>query len=165
VPTLTIPQAVLAEMIAHAREMDPFECCGLLAGTDGRVTRHYRITNTVARDARAVEVFEEASVKNLASLSETARAEVAYFMDPTEMVAAFKDMRRRKLDLTVIYHSHTRSSAYPSTTDIGLAYYPDAWYVIISLADKDRPDVRAYRIKDRVVTETPFAIASPAEFF
>jgi len=153
---LTIPRQILDEMVAHARALDPFECCGLLAGKDGKVTQHYRITNTVAKDAQAAQVFDAASVKQLSSLSETTRAEVAYFMDPKEMLAAFKDMRSRDIDLAVIYHSHTHSPAYPSMTDIGLAYYPDAAYVIISLEDKARPDVRAFYIKDRRVTPVQF---------
>ena len=146
-------------MVAHARELDPFECCGLLAGTESTVTRHYRITNTVANDDQAIQVFEQASVKQLGHLSEQSRAEVAYFMDPKEMLAAFKDMRERKIELSVIYHSHTHSPAYPSTTDIGLAYYPDALYVIISLEDTVNPDIQAYWIKDRRVVPAVFLVS------
>ena len=146
-------------MIAHARELDPFECCGILGGKDGTVHSHYRITNTVAKDSRAQSVFDEANVKQLGNLTETTRAEVAYFMDPQELLAAFKDMRQRGLDLSIIYHSHTHSPAYPSQTDIGLAYYPDAAYLIISLADKQRPDLRAYWIKDKQVIPAEFAPA------
>ncbi|MEK6526943.1 MAG: M67 family metallopeptidase [Nitrospirota bacterium] len=153
---LKIPRKILDDMVAHARELDPFECCGLLAGRNGTVIHHYRITNTVAKDARAVQVFDEAHVKGLGHLSETTRAEVAYFLDPKEMLAAFKDMRERQLDLAVIYHSHTHSPAYPSTTDIGLAYYPEAAYIIISLEEKSKPDIRAYWIKDRQVFPTEF---------
>lgn len=153
---LKIPRTILDEMIAHARNLDPFECCGLLAGTNGAVSRHYRITNTVAKDARAVEVFDGADVKQLGRLSDATKAEVAYFMDPKEMLAAFKDMRQRDLELAVIYHSHTHSPAYPSMTDVGLAYYPDAAYLIISLENKSTPDLRAYWIKDRRVTQAEF---------
>lgn len=146
-------------MVAHARELDPYECCGLLGGKEGAVTRHYRVANTVARDARAVHVFNEANVKRLGDLSEATRAEVAYFMDPKEMLAAFKDMRDRQLDLVVIYHSHTHSPAYPSQTDVGLAYYPDAAYLIISLESKAHPDLRAYWIKDRRVVPAPLSVS------
>lgn len=156
---LTIPRQILEDMIAHARALDPFECCGLLAGKDGIVSQHYRIANTVAKDAQAAQVFDAANVKQLSSLSETTRAEVAYFMDPKEMLGAFKDMRARDIDLAVIYHSHTHSPAYPSMTDIGLAYYPEAAYIIISLEDKARPDVRAYHIRDRQVTPIEFRTA------
>ena len=143
-------------MVAHARELDPFECCGLLAGKNGTVVHHYRITNAVANDARAAQVFEEAHVKGLRHLTETTRAEVAYFMDPKEMLAAFKDMRQRQLDLIVIYHSHTASPAYPSSTDIGLAYYPETAYLIISLEKKSKPDIRTYWIRDRQVVPAEF---------
>ena len=156
VMVLKIPRQILDGMIAHARELDPYECCGLLAGVNGSVSRHYRITNTVAKDARAVEVFDGADVKQLGNLSDSTKAEVAYFMDPKEMLAAFKDMRQRNLELTVIYHSHTHSSAYPSTTDVGLAYYPDVAYLIISLEHKSAPDLRAYWIKDRLVSQAEF---------
>lgn len=157
-PVLKIPRQIVDEMIAHARECDPYECCGLLAGTNGTVTRHYRISNTVAKDARAVEVFDGANVKQLGHVPDAVKAEVAYFMDPKEMLAAFKDMRQRNLELTVIYHSHTRSPAYPSTTDVGLAYYPDAAYLIISLEQKAAPDLRAYWIKDRRITPAEFQV-------
>lgn len=158
-PELRIPRPIVEAMIAHARELDPFECCGLLAGQNGTVSRHYRITNTVARDARAVEVFDSANVKQLGRLSATTKAEVAYFMDPKEMLRAFKDMREQALDLAVIYHSHTHSAAYPSQTDIGLAYYPDAAYLIISLEDKAAPDLRAWWIRDRQVSPAAFTVA------
>jgi proteasome lid subunit RPN8/RPN11 len=162
-PVLKIPQEILDAMIAHARALDPFECCGLLAGTNGTVLRHYRITNTVAKDARAVEVFDSANVKQLGLLPDTARAQVAYFMDPKEMLAAFKDMRQRNLELTAIYHSHPRSPAYPSPTDVGLAYYPNVVYLIISLEQKSSPDVRAYWIKDRQIVRAEFEpIGAPA---
>ena len=143
-------------MIAHARALDPFECCGILGGKDGTVVTHYQITNTVAKDLRAVQVFDEANVKQLDQLTDSTKAEVAYFMDPKELLTAFKDMRERGLDLSVIYHSHTHSPAYPSQTDIGLAYYPEAAYLIISVADKSKPDLRIYWIKDKQVIPAAF---------
>lgn len=156
--SLTIPQHILDDMVAHARELDPYECCGLLAGENGAVSHQYRITNTVAKDTTALQVFEGAQVKRLGDLVDTTRAEVAYFMDPKEMLAAFKDMRERQLEITVIYHSHPRSPAIPSSTDIGLAYYPDVAYLIISLEHKSRPDIRAYWIQDRQVIPADYQV-------
>lgn len=155
---LTIPQHILDDMVAHARELDPYECCGLLAGTNGAVSHQYRITNTVAKDTTALQVFEGAQVKRLGDLVDATRAEVAYFMDPKEMLAAFKDMRERQLEITVIYHSHPRSPAFPSSTDIGLAYYPDVAHLIISLEHKSRPDIRAYWIQDRQVIPADYQV-------
>jgi len=158
VSSLKIPRHILDSIVVHARELDPYECCGLLAGKDGTVAEHYPITNTIAKDAQAVEVFEAAEVKQLKHLAEDRRAEVAYFMDPKEMLAAFKAMRQRGLELAVIYHSHTHSPAYPSLTDVGLAYYPDAAYIIISLLDKAKPDIQAYWIKERQVISASYEV-------
>ena len=152
---LAISQSILEELRTHARECDPYECCGLLAGQHGRADTHYRITNTVAKNDQASKVFSEAKVKDLNGLSEHNKAEVAYFMDPKELAQAFKDMRSRHLDLLGIYHSHTHSPAYPSETDVGLAYYPDAAYVIISLENKRHPTIRAFTIRDKQVHPLP----------
>jgi proteasome lid subunit RPN8/RPN11 len=61
------------------------------------------------------------------------------------------------LDLGAIYHSHTRTEPYPSQTDINLAFYPDAVYVIVGLAG-DQPDVRAFQIRDGQVQEAELEI-------
>ena len=61
------------------------------------------------------------------------------------------------LDLGAIYHSHTRTEPYPSQTDINLAFYPDAVYVIVGLAG-DRPDVRGYEIRDGQVQEAALEV-------
>jgi len=75
----------------------------------------------------------------------------------------FKEMDARGLDLLGIYHSHTRSAAYPSRTDVAQAYYPDAAYVIVSLRDpdaaRDAVDVRAFRIRDGVIAEEELVVA------
>lgn len=119
---LTIPQAILDKMVAQAQAEHPLECCGLLAGSHDTVTRLFKMTNAD-------------------------RSPVSYLMDSKEQIAAFKAMRLAGLDLLAIYHSHTHTEAVPSLTDIRLAYYPDAHYLIISLADRRRPVVRAYRIE------------------
>jgi proteasome lid subunit RPN8/RPN11 len=61
-------------------------------------------------------------------------------------------------ELGAIYHSHTRTRAYPSPTDTKLAFYPAALYIIVSLANEKAPDVRAFRIADGEVTEAPLEI-------
>ncbi len=57
-----------------------------------------------------------------------------------------------------IFHSHVRSAAEPSPTDIGLAFYPDSLYLLCSLADMDAPVVRVWRIRDGVVSEVPLLV-------
>ena len=61
-------------------------------------------------------------------------------------------------ELGAIYHSHTRSAPLPSQTDINLAFYPDAVYVIVGVEDAEADDVRAWRIVDGAVSEAPLEI-------
>jgi proteasome lid subunit RPN8/RPN11 len=74
-------------------------------------------------------------------------------MDPAEQLRVFNEIDEAGLDLVAIYHSHTRSPAYPSSTDVSLAYYPEAVYLIVSLAEMDKPDLRGFQIHDSKVTE------------
>ena len=120
--------ATHAALIEHARSDFPYEVCGLLAGVGGRLTRHYRIPNA-------------------------ARSMTFYNMDARELLAAMNDMDDNEWDLLGIYHSHTHTAAYPSATDVELAFYADAVYLIVSLQDRERPVVRAFDIVDGVVTE------------
>jgi len=115
-------------LITHAQEEAPNECCGLLAGRNGRVERVYPGTNVD-------------------------HSPYTYLMDPKAQLAAFKDMEAAGLDLVGIYHSHTHTAAYPSRTDVAKAFYPDAMYVIVSLAKRDAPDIRAFRVADGQINE------------
>lgn len=156
---LTIPQQILDDLVAHARELDPFECCGFLAGTNNTVTRVYRIKNVVSLDGAAQAAsFDDAKVEHLSRLSPEERAEIAFIMDAQEMFQAVKDMRKQGLTLQVVYHSHPHDPARPSITDIKIATeWEENWsrlnlalpiYMLVSLMDKARPDVRGYWIKN-----------------
>ena len=116
------------ELVAHARGDFPYEVCGLLAAEHGRVVKHYRIPNA-------------------------ARSMTFYNMDPKAMLVAMNEMDDHEWDLVGIYHSHTHTEAYPSATDVELAFYADAVYLIVSLQDEDHPHVRAFDIVDGVITE------------
>jgi proteasome lid subunit RPN8/RPN11 len=135
---LQIAQAQVEAMIEHARQEFPNECCGLLAGRAGRVEVLFRGRNAD-------------------------QSPYTYHLDPREQLEFFKDMDARGLDLLGIYHSHTQSAAYPSRTDVAQAHYPDAAYIIVSLrapdAAADAVDVRAFRIRDGVITEEEFVVA------
>ena len=77
-----------------------------------------------------------------------------YEIDPAELIELeFHTMPEKKTELVAIYHSHPVSPAFPSATDIALAFWPDAIYVICSLADPEQPVVRGFRIRDGDVTE------------
>ena len=122
------------EMIRHAREEYPNEACGLLAGVEGRVEKVYRMTNA-------------------------AHSPVTYRLDPEEQYRAMMDMEERGWDIVAIYHSHVASPAYPSATDVEMAYYPDSFYLIVSLANRERPVLRAFRIVEKRIEEVELVIS------
>jgi proteasome lid subunit RPN8/RPN11 len=115
------------QMIEHAREEAPNECCGMIASRDGEAVSVHRATNAAASPLR-------------------------YEIDGAEQYRILMEIEDQGLDLGAIYHSHTRTEPYPSQTDISLAFYPDSLYVIVGLAGPE-PDVRAFAIRNGRVEE------------
>jgi len=80
-------------------------------------------------------------------------------MDPREQYEAWKSIEDGGRELLAIYHSHTKSAAYPSQTDVNQAVaWPDQVYVIVSLADPDAPDVKGYLLKELKVADAEISI-------
>jgi [CysO sulfur-carrier protein]-S-L-cysteine hydrolase len=131
---MKIARAMVDEIISHAREDLPNECCGLIASRDGEAVKVYRTRNAEASPVR-------------------------YGLDPLEQYRVMNEIEDADLSLGAIYHSHTRSPAYPSQTDVNLAFYPDALYLIVSLQDADTPDVKAFRIVDGGIEEVELSVA------
>lgn len=125
--TLRLSKEFADAIVSQAQQEHPNEACGLLAGNNGEATKLYRMTNAE-------------------------RSPVIYRMEPKEQLRVFNEMDEAGLDLVAIYHSHTRSPAYPSNTDVSQAFYPDAVYLIVSLADPE-PILRGFNITDGKVTE------------
>jgi proteasome lid subunit RPN8/RPN11 len=113
------------EIISHARESAPRECCGLISGTtDGQARTVYRMRNVAA------DPF------------------VTYEAAPEDLFAAQRSMRERGEQLLAIYHSHPRAdNPAPSATDVRLAYYPSAVYFIVGLGG-EQPNLCAFRISE-----------------
>jgi [CysO sulfur-carrier protein]-S-L-cysteine hydrolase len=125
VSVMTIPRACVDEMVAHAREAYPAECCGLIGGRDGEARTVYRARN-IAADPM-----------------------VAYEAAPEDLFAAQRRMRERQESLLGIYHSHPHASApVPSETDVRLAYYPSAIYFIIGF-ESGEAKLCAFQISER----------------
>lgn len=129
---LRIPETLYVEAVEHARRDFPNECCGLIAG------------QPIEGGYRAERLYPMENVEH---------SPLAYRLDPREQLRVFDEIDEKGLELVAIYHSHTHSPAYPSPTDIRLAYYPDSYYVIVSLSDPDAPDMRAFRIIDGQVNK------------
>jgi proteasome lid subunit RPN8/RPN11 len=117
------------EMIAHAREDAPNECCGIIAGKDGRATKLFRAINSEASPYR-------------------------YNVDSKDLFRISRECDDNDWTFLAVYHSHTASEAYPSPTDVRLAW-PEAYYIVVSLQDADNPVVRAFRIQDGDISEEP----------
>jgi proteasome lid subunit RPN8/RPN11 len=130
---IEIPADIRDAMIAHAREDMPNEACGLLAGPDGRAEHVFRMRNAD-------------------------NSPMTYRLDSTEQLRVFNEIEDKGWELAAIYHSHTHTEAFPSPTDRKQAFYPDAHYVLVSLAEIDDPVVRAFTIRDGVVEEQELKI-------
>ena len=101
----------------------------MVAGADGRASRVYRARNA-----------EESPFR--------------YTIHPQDQFRITMEIEDRGEEIAAIYHSHTKSPAEPSQTDINLAEnWPDPLYLICSLADPDAPQVRAWSIRDAEVRE------------
>jgi len=131
--------APLAEMLlAHARTELPNEACGILSGSllEGVATTFHPARNAEASPLR-------------------------YNVHPEDLVRITFAIEDAGEDMVAIFHSHTRSPAVPSATDRRAAMYPDAFYLLASLADPTPPDghvLRAWRIRDGEVSEAPLQI-------
>lgn len=126
--TLSLPRPFIDEMITHAREDAPNECCGIIAGKEGRAVKLFRAKNAEASPYR-------------------------YNVEPKDLFRIFRECDENDWSFLAIYHSHTASKAYPSPTDVRLAFWPEAYYMLVSLQDPDKPVVRAFRILDGTITE------------
>ena len=139
---LVFPEALRQELIDHAREGDPDEICGMLAGRDGRVERVFRVRNTADEVTAESGVFRDRAT----GVAAPGRRAVHYYMDPRDQLRVYNEIDDLGLDLIGYYHSHTHSEARPSPTDIRLATDLASFYVLVSLTDQTHPPVRAWRI-------------------
>jgi proteasome lid subunit RPN8/RPN11 len=126
---MKIARSLIDEMVAHAREDLPNECCGMVGGLDGEASVVVRVANSAASPLR-------------------------YEMDPQEQYDALKAIEDEGNELLAIYHSHTKSAAYPSQTDVNQAVaWPDQIYLIVSLEDRDSPEVKGFLLKDLKIAD------------
>jgi proteasome lid subunit RPN8/RPN11 len=131
---MRIAQSLIDEMVSHAREDLPNECCGMVGGVDGEASVVIPVINSAASPLR----FE---------------------MDPQGQYNALKAIEDAGKEMLAIYHSHTKSAAYPSQTDVNQAVnWPDAIWVIVSLEDSENPVVKGYWLKDLKVADVELVV-------
>jgi proteasome lid subunit RPN8/RPN11 len=131
-----ISQRLIDELIAHAREEAPNECCGMIGGVDDTARTIYRGRNEFASPLRY-----------------KVHSDDVYRFTEQEIPA-------RGEDLLAIYHSHTKTPAYPSQTDVNEAAvgWPDPMYVIVSLANPDALDVKGYWLRDKKIADAELVV-------
>lgn len=117
---LTLPFAILRQMIEHTRAESPRECCGLLSGRGLDVVAIHPLANEASDPEREFFVAEG-------------------------LFEPYRRMREADHELLAIYHSHPASEAIPSKKDIERNYYGDLPHFIVSLAGPE-PVVRGYRL-------------------
>lgn len=123
---LDLTREVYDGLVAHARSDFPYEVCGMVAGANGRFDRQYEIANAE-------------------------RSMTFYKMDGKQHLKAITEIEDNDWEFG-IYHSHTHTEAFPSETDVRLAVYPEAIYLIVSLQDAEAV-IRAFDIRDGRITE------------
>jgi [CysO sulfur-carrier protein]-S-L-cysteine hydrolase len=132
-PTMKIARQLFDEMIAHAREEAPNECCGMVGSSDGHVVEVYRATNAEASPLR-------------------------FRIDPEEQLELHNKIDDAGLDLGAIYHSHTRTAPKPSQTDINFAkLWPGVLWIIVGLANGE-PEVQMWRIEGGQVSDAELVV-------
>ena len=122
---IVIPRPIIEQLESHARGDSPNECCGMLGGCEGRVQSCYQLRNL------------------------SATPEKNYFASPEDLFRTMRQMRAAGEQLIAIYHSHPAGAAFPSRTDIDLAYYPEVAHLVVSLVPEVK--IRAFMIRNRIV--------------
>jgi proteasome lid subunit RPN8/RPN11 len=121
------------ELVAHARDDAPNECCGMIAARDGQFTVHYRARNEFESPLR-------------------------FQIDSADQIRITNEIEARGEQIGAIFHSHPNSEAAPSQTDVNLArWWPGVLWVICSLAS-EQPVLRAFRIDGSVVEEVELSV-------
>lgn len=125
---LKLKKELFAQIVTHCKRELPNEACGILAGGVDAIQRVYKMVNA------------DKSPEN-------------FIMEPAEQLKVMKEIRNLGLEMVGIYHSHVASEAYPSARDIELAFYPEAYYCIVTLKEKNNPRIRAFKIQEGKILE------------
>ena len=126
----TFTADVLRDVLAHARDAAPGECCGLLVGRGDAVIEAVRARNVAGQPNR-------------------------FLIDARDHIDGRRDARQRGLEVLGFYHSHPHSSAAPSETDREEAGYPDHLFLIVGLRDQP-PDIRLFTLDGGNFLQVPF---------
>ena len=133
--TLRLTESQYNSIVAHCYAGFPDEACGLLIGPWGP-------------DGRSSGVISQ-----VWPCRNEAKSAVLYTVDGRDYLAASRAAEALGHEIVGVWHSHTRTEAYPSPTDVAQAVDPDWWYPIVSL--RAEPVLHVYRIAAGTITESP----------
>ncbi|MDQ3507791.1 MAG: M67 family metallopeptidase [Actinomycetota bacterium] len=134
---------MLEEIFAHANRESPNEACGWLAGRNGAMEESEGARLHAAR--REILVQKTYPVPNASEHPGT-----RFVMEPESQISAMREIRNSGLEIVGTYHSHPKSPAHPSESDLELALYPDIVHLIVSLTDGE---ARWWRISNSGIEE------------
>jgi proteasome lid subunit RPN8/RPN11 len=138
---MRVSRELLDDLVAHVLEDPANEICGVVAVEDDGAD---------AQDASAVQVCRAAN-KHASPMK--------FEIEPAELLKLYDEIEERGWRIGAIYHSHVRSRAYPSQTDVNFAAnWPGVEWIIVGLAAGEEPDVRSYLIEEGVVREVPLQV-------
>jgi len=135
---IILSKASYRYLLEAARNAAPLEACGLIGGQGFRLFRCFVLPNA----DRSPEHFR---------------------MQPEDQFAALRQMRAEGLELRAIWHSHPATPPRMSDEDLRLAFTPGVWYLILSLADPQRPFVKAFEVQEGRAVEVPLQIEEEGE--
>jgi [CysO sulfur-carrier protein]-S-L-cysteine hydrolase len=137
-----ISRSLLDELVAHVLGEPANEICGVVAVADE--------DGAAVEEADAVRVYRAAN-KHASPMK--------FEIEPAELLALYDAIEQRGWRIGAIYHSHVRSRAYPSQTDVNFAAnWPGVEWIIVGLAAGEQPDVRSYLIEDGAIREVPLQV-------
>ena len=132
---MDIAPELLEQIVAHAREEAPNECCGVVAVAP-------------ASDDRSAQAMRVRAARNIHASPKR------FEIDGKDVIQAINEFDEAGWEIGAIYHSHTHTAPYPSQTDINFAAsWPGVEWVIVGLADPQAPEIRSYLIEEGTVRE------------
>ena len=123
---IRIPQSIYQRMIEHAQKEWPLECCGILGGQGETVQKTFELQNS-------------------------GKSSVRFSMLPLEQLRAFEEIEKGSMEMIAVYHSHPHTISFPSEIDVKCAYDPKLTWVILSLKEKEKPVVNAFKIDKEAI--------------
>jgi len=150
---MRISRELLDELVAHAREEAPNECCGVVAVEPGLSPQSAHGPRSRG-GAGGVDDPAPPRAARLHRAVNTAASPLRFEVDGRELLRMIEAIEQDGHELGAIYHSHTRTAPYPSQTDINFAAnWPGVEWIIVGLAGEEPPRVRSYLISDGEVSE------------